>query len=277
MTEIIAEIGINHNGDLELAKRMIDIAVSAGCDYVKFQKRNINICFSREELKKARNSPWGVTVEEYKKQLELSRSAYNEIDKYCKDRIIWFASPWDLQSIDFLMKYDPPLLKIPSALITDIKYLKECRLRAVTRGLQIVLSTGMSDETMVKKAISTIGLENIHSVLHCVSSYPSKSEELNLSYIKKLKGMYPDTKIGFSNHHPGLLGMITAVAYGAEVLEMHITLDRSMYGSDQAASIEPPGLFKMVKYCKEMKRMKGSGIKEILESEIPKIESLRRV
>ena len=277
MTEIIAEIGINHNGDLEIVKKLIDVAAAAGCDYVKFQKRNLTTCFTPYELMQRKESPWGVTYRDYKEHLEFSTEQYIEIDEYCKGKIKWFASPWDTNSLAFLSRYNPEFIKIPSALITDENYLKACRLEALKSGCKIIISTGMADQQMVDNAINIVGLDVIHCIMQCVSTYPSRTEDLNLNYIHTLKKKYPNTKIGFSNHHPGLLGMTVAVAFGAEMLEMHITLDRSMYGSDQAASIEPPGIFKIVKYCKEIKLMKGDTEKKIVEDELPIIEKLRRV
>jgi N-acetylneuraminate synthase len=262
---------------MDIVKKLIDISASAGCDYVKFQKRNLTTCFSKEELDSYKESPWGTTYREYKEHLEFSREQYNEIDEYCKGKIKWFASPWDTNSLIFLYKYSPEFIKIPSALVTNEHYLRACRLAALKSGCKIIISTGMSDQEMVDKAIDTIGLGIIYCIMHCVSTYPSESKDLNLNCIHTLKAKYPEVKIGFSNHHPGLLGMAVAVAFGAEMLEMHITLDRSMYGSDQAASIEPPGIFKIVKYFKEIELMKGDYEKKIVENEIPIIEKLRRV
>jgi len=275
--EVIAEIGINHNGDMNIVKKLVDVAAAAGCDYVKFQKRNITTCFTELELNNYKESPWGVTYRDYKEHLEFSTEQYIEIDEYCKGKIKWFASPWDTNSLAFLSRYNPEFIKIPSALITDEHYLTTCRLAALKSGCKIIISTGMADQGMVDKAINIVGLDIIYCIMQCVSAYPSESKDLNLNCIHTLKQKYPETKIGFSNHHPGLLGMTVAVAFGAEMLEMHITLDRSMYGSDQAASIEPPGIFKIVKYCREIELMKGDYEKKIVENEIPIIEKLRRV
>jgi len=275
---IVAEIGINHNGNLDTTKKLIDISASAGCDYIKFQKRDLELCFTKKEMIKPKQSPWGTTYADYKKHLEFEEWQYNEIDEYCKTRKIkWFASPWDERSLAFLLQYYPEFIKVPSAKLTDEHFLRACRLAAKRYECKIIISLGMADQELVEEAVNTVGLDVIHCIMHCVSTYPSRSDELNLNYIYTLKQKYPKTIIGFSNHHPGLLGMAVAVAFGAEMLEMHITLDRSMYGSDQAASIEPPGIFKIVKYCKEIELMRGSFDKKVVEGEVPIIKKLRRM
>jgi len=272
MIETIAEIGINHNGDLELAKKLIDVAYAAGCDYVKFQKRDIGLVYIKEELDKPRESPWGITTRDQKQGLEFNRFQYREINSYCKNKIGWFMSPWDKHSIRFAGSFRPPFIKIPSALITNEEYLhKVSRERSF-----IILSTGMSTLDKLDRAIEIIGEERIYCIMHCTSTYPTDPKEINIECIPMLKNRYPWTKIGFSNHYPGLMAMTLAAAFGAEMIEFHITLDRTMYGSDQAASIEPQGVFKLMEYIRLIEQMKGDGIKKIYDSEIPIMEKLRK-
>jgi len=277
MVEIIYELGINHNGNLSDAKKMIDIASNAGCHYVKFQKRNINTVYSKEELDTPRESPWGTTTREQKEGLEFGLLDYHEIDGYCRSKNIkWFASPWDSGSLHFLVNnFDMPFIKIPSALLTNelflqnynnLKYKPKC-----------IFSTGMSSEEDIDHAIDILGEDNIYSIMHCTSTYPTKPEEINAKWILNSRNYLrgSNIKLGFSNHYPGLMAMILAIAYGAEVVEFHGTLDRTMYGSDQAASIEPQGVFELVKRIKLMEAMMGDGIKKIYESEFPIMKKLR--
>lgn len=274
MTEIIAELGINHNGDIDLAKQMIDVAAAAGCDFVKFQKRTISEVYSQEELDKPRESPWGTTNREQKMGLEFDFHEYEVLDYYCRDkRIKWFASPWDIYSVGFLHNFKPPFMKIASASLTDHELLKTC----TEYGYPLILSTGMSTLEELDKAIDVVGRLNVHCIMHCTSTYPTKTEELNLNCIPMLKGKYPWAKIGFSNHHPGIIYMPIAVALGAEMIEFHQTVDRSMYGSDQAASIESTGVFKAVSYMRNVSIALGDGVKKIYDSEVPIRENLRRV
>jgi N-acetylneuraminate synthase len=274
MTEIIAELGINHNGSIDIAKKLIDVAHASGCDFIKFQKRNIDLVYSKEELDSPRESPWGKTTRDQKYGLEFFQDHYQILDAYCHRKgIKWFASPWDLDSIMFLNSFQGcQFIKIPSALITNDEILVASR----NTGRRIILSTGMSTIEMVDHAVEVIGEDSIYCIMHCTSTYPSKSEELNLNCIKTLKARYPWAKIGFSNHNPGIIFMPIAVALGAEMIEYHITLDRSMYGSDQAASIEPEGVFKLVKHIRNTEKAMGDGIKCIYDSEIPIIKKLRR-
>jgi N-acetylneuraminate synthase len=273
-TETVAELGINSNGSIELAKKLIDVAKSAGCDYVKFQKRNIDLVYSKEELDTPRKSPWGDTTRQQKEGLEFSLENYQKLSFYCRDRNLqWFASPWDLESFDFLNSLnDCKFIKIPSALITNKPLLEKCN----RWNKPVILSTGMSTLDMVDEAIDIVGKEKIYCIMHCTSTYPSKPSELNLNCIKTLKEKYPWAKIGFSNHNPGVIYMPIAVALGAEMIEFHITMDRAMYGSDQPASIEPEGVFKIVKYIRGTEIAVGDGIKCIYDSEIPIIKKLRR-
>ena len=271
MVEVIAELGINHNGDINLARKLIDVAYSAGCHYVKFQKRTVDLVYTKEELDKPRESPWGTTTREQKYGLEFDEE-YWAIDAYCESRIPWFASPWYIESVHFLAQWNIPFIKVPSALITNREILEACR----ETNHKIILSTGMSTLKQVDEAIEILGQEHIYCVMHCTSTYPTVPEEINAKCILNLKERYPWFKIGFSNHYPGLMAMLLAVAYGADVIECHITLDRTMYGSDQAASIEPQGLFALMQRINLIERMKGDGIKQIYDSEVPIIAKLRR-
>ncbi len=270
MIEVIAEIGINHGGNLDIAKRLIDVAYSAGCDYVKFQKRDIDLVYSKEELDKPRESQWGTTTRQQKMGLEFDLGDYCEIDDYCKGKIKWFASPWDKNSIVFLNNFAMPLMKIPSALLTDKEYLESCK------GNKIVLSTGMSTLKQIDNAVDVLGEDNIYCLMHCTSTYPTDPSEVNVLCIENFKQLYPTLKIGFSNHYPGLMAMVMAVVLGAEMIEFHITLDRTMHGSDQAASIEPQGVFKLMEYIKLIDKMRGDGIKRVNDGELPIIKKLRR-
>ncbi|MFA5340204.1 MAG: N-acetylneuraminate synthase family protein [Clostridia bacterium] len=272
--ETVAEIGINANGSIDIAKKMIDVAASAGCDYVKFQKRNIDLVYTQEELDSPRKSQWGNTFRDQKQGLEFTRTNYEEIAFYCKGKIGWFASPWDFDSLKFLTSFPScKFVKIPSALITDEKILSCCR----NFDRKVILSTGMSTMDMIDNAIKILGKDKIYCIMHCTSTYPSKPSELNLNCIKTLKQKYPWAKVGFSNHNPGIIYMPIAAALGAEMIEYHITLDRSMEGSDQASSIEPEGCFKLNKYLKGASESLGDGIKKIYDSELPIIKKLRKV
>lgn len=272
MIEVIYECGINANGDLALAKKLIDVAYSSGCHYVKFQKRDIDLVYSREELDKPRESPWGTTTRDQKKGLEFGYKEYVEIDNYCKNKIPWFASPWDVNSVDFLMRFDVPFMKVPSALMTNESFLKKVK---YTR-LPVILSTGMCDLNIVDNAIYTIGKDQIYAILHCTSTYPSAPTEINAKMVSVMKEIYPTFKIGFSNHYSGLHAMEVAASYGAEIIEFHGTLDRTMYGSDQAASIEPKGVFELMERLRIIEQMVGDGVKRIYDSEIPIMKKLRR-
>ena len=276
--EIIAELGINHNGDLKLAKQMIDVAASAGCQYVKFQKRDIDLVYSKEELRKPRMSPWGETTREQKEGLEFTRYEYDEIDMYCLEKGIgWFASPWDANSLEILIRdYGPPFIKIPSARMSNEEFLEDCASYVeFTDNIKFILSTGMCNEQMIDDAIHILGMDNIYCIMQCTSTYPTAPNEINAIYITKLKEKYPWAKIGFSNHYPGLMAMVLAAAYGAEMIEFHLTMDRTLWGSDQSSSIEPKGLFELMERLRLIEQMKGDGIKRICKSEIPIMEKLR--
>ena len=269
---IIAEIGINHNGDVDTAKKLIDVAAKAGCDAVKFQKRTIDVVYTKEELEKPRENPFGDTNGDLKRGLEFGEKEYGEIDNYCKEKgIIWFASPWDEASVDFLEKFDVPCYKIASASITDDNLLKHIK----SKGKPIIMSTGMSTIGQIDHAVDVVGKENL-IMLHCTSTYPSKIEELNLSAIPELKDKF-GVPIGYSGHEVGVQTSVMAALLGACVIERHITLDRAMWGSDQAASLEPKGLQTMVRDIRLIPDALGNGKKVVYDSEKPIIKKLRRV
>lgn len=273
-TLIVGEIGINANGDIEIAKKLIDVCSNLGIPYIKFQKRNINLCYTQEFLDSHRESSWGKTQRAQKEGLEFSLEQYQEIDKYCKlKNIKWFASPWDLESIDFICNNFPdmPFLKIPSAKMTDKLFLRKCD----DTGIPLILSTGMCTMDIIREAMNIC--KNAEYLLHCTSTYPCKDEDLNLIQIKMLRYYFETEKckIGFSNHSPSIIFMPEAVLLGAAMIETHITLDRSSCGSDQAASIEPSGLQKAIKYIEGTEKAIGDIEKRILDSEIPIIKKLR--
>jgi len=268
---IIAEIGINHNGSLEIARRLIDAAVHAGCDAVKFQKRTIEVVYTAEELAKPRESPFGTTNGDLKRGLEFGFAQYQEIDQYCRQKgILWFASCWDEASVDFIEQFQPPCYKIASASLTD-----DCLLRHHRKyGRPIILSTGMSSLEQVDHAVEILGKENL-LLMHTNSTYPSKTDELNLKVLHTLARRY-GLPIGYSGHEVGLATTVAAVALGACVVERHITLDRAMWGSDQAASVEPQGFERLVKDIRAVEKALGDGIKRVYESELPIMKKLRR-
>ncbi len=295
---IIAEIGINHNGDLEIAKKLIDLAVQAGADAVKFQKRTIETVYNPEERAKPREIPRlilekavarGVlpaeSVERLKKSdfsettngdlkyaLEFSREEYQEINRYCREKgILWFASCWDEASVDFIDQFNPPCYKIASASLTDWGLLKHTK----SKGKPIIMSTGMSTLEEIDRAVEILGKENL-AVLHCIATYPAKLEELNLLVIKTLQERYPELVIGYSGHETNLPPSVLAISLGASIIERHITLDRAMWGSDQAASLEFRGLEILVNYAKLWLKVKGDGQKRVYDSEIPVKKKLRR-
>ena len=271
-TFIVAEIGINHNGDINIAKKLIDMAVFAGCDAVKFQKRTIGLVYTPEELARPRENPFGPTNGDLKRGLEFGEKEYQEIDSYCKQKdIIWFASPWDVKSVDFLEKFDVPCYKIASPSLTDDELLKQIK----SKGKPIILSTGMSTVEQIKHAVEVLGEENL-ILLHCTSTYPSKPEELNLNVIPWLKKTF-SCPVGYSGHETGVTESIVAAVRGASVVERHITLDRAMWGSDHAASLEPNGLNRTVRDIKSLPKCLGDGIKKIYKSEKPILEKLRKV
>ncbi len=271
---IIAEIGINHNGDLEIAKKMIDAAVHAGADAVKFQKRTPEVCTPPEQQKQMRETPWGyITYLEYRYKVEFGLDEYREIDRYCKEKgIDWMVSVWDEQSVDFMEQFDTPAYKIPSASLTDHNLLRYAR----KTGKPLIISTGMSTMKQIHSAVNAIGSENL-TIMHCTSTYPCEPEELNLRMIETLRKEFPNNPIGYSGHEVGLVPSAIAVAFGACMVERHLTLDRAMWGSDQAASVEPGGFERLVKYIRVTEASLGDGVKRVYESERSSLKKLRRV
>ena len=269
---IIAEIGINHNGSLDLAKKMIDIAVTTGCDAVKFQKRTVDVVYTPEELAKERKSVFGNTNGDLKRGLEFGVKEYKEIDKYCKEKdILWFASCWDEGSVDFIERFNPPCYKIASASLTDDNLLKHTK----AKGKPIFLSTGMSTMAQIKHAVKILGEENI-VLMHCTSTYPSNADEMNLRVIENWKKEF-SCPIGYSGHERGITPSVLAVALGANAVERHITIDRTNWGSDQAASLETAGLYHMVRDIRQTPILLGNGKKVVYPRELPIIDKLRRV
>lgn len=272
-TFIIAEIGINHNGDLNIAKRLIEAAVSAGCDAVKFQKRTPELCVPPEQANILREAPWGlITYMEYRRRMEFGYEEYREIDRYCRERsIMWFASCWDKPSVDFIEQFDPVCYKIPSACLTDDELLRYIN----AKRRPVILSTGMSTMAEIKHAVSLLDKERL-LIAHCTSAYPCKPEELNLRVIQTLQQGF-DCPIGYSGHEVGLQTTLAAVVLGACFVERHITLDRAMWGSDQAASVEPHGFARLVRDIRVIEKALGDGVKRVYESEIIVMKKLRRV
>jgi N-acetylneuraminate synthase len=268
---IIAEIGINHNGDIDIAKRLIDLAKFSGCNAVKFQKRTIEVVCKPEELAAPRESPFGNTNGDLKYGLEFEFEEYQEIDRYCREKnITWFASCWDEGSVDFIDQFDVPCYKIASACLTDDGLLRHTK----SKGKLIILSTGMSTLEQIDHAVEVLGKDNL-VILHATSTYPANYDELNLSVIPVLKQRY-GLPIGYSGHETGIPSSVAVVALGACVVERHITLDRAMWGSDQAASLGPGGIIKMVSGIRIMEIAMGDGIKRVIEREKPIIKKLRR-
>lgn len=268
---IVAEIGINHNGDIAIAKQLIKIASDVGCDAVKFQKRTIDLVYTSDELESPRESPFGMTNGDLKRGLEFGFDEYREIDRTCRELgIMWFASCWDEQSVEFIEQFEPPCYKIASACLTNTRLLQAHARKA----RPIFLSTGMSTLEEIDEAVEITGKQNL-ALMHCTSSYPCKPEELNLRLIPRLMERY-NLPIGYSGHEVGLYTTLAAVVLGACAVERHITLDRAMWGSDQAASIEPQGLARLVKDIRAVESSLGDGEKRIYESEIPSMKKLRR-
>lgn len=271
---VIAELGINHNGSISLACKLIDAAKEAGADACKIQKRTINLCYSQEELEKPRESPWGHTTREQKEALELSRSECLQFDRYCQSEDMpWFASAWDTPSVAFIEEFNPPCYKIASASLTD----RDLILRLCVTGKPLLLSTGMSTIEEIDAAVALIQSQGNPLVLmHCTSTYPSKPEELNLACIPMLKERYR-VPVGYSGHEVGLQTTVAAVAMGACVVERHLTLDRSSYGSDQSASVEPHGFKELVRDIRAVEAARGDGVKRVYETELPIKAKLRKV
>ena len=274
MIFITAEIGINHNGDLKIAKDLIKIAKSCGCDAVKFQKRTVEKSYSKEILDSFRDSPWGNTTRDEKLHLEFNKSDYDEIDKFCSAQDIeWYASSWDIESQEFLRQYNLKHNKVASAMLTNIELLESI----AQEKKPTFISTGMSTIDEIRNAVKIFRKHNCpFELMHTNSSYPMKNEEANLNCIGTLKNEF-SRNVGYSGHEAGAtLVCVAAVLLGATSIERHTTLDRSMYGSDHAASLEPAGLQRLVRDIRLLDIIKGDGIKIVWPSELPKLKRLRR-
>ncbi|WP_437751667.1 N-acetylneuraminate synthase family protein [Sorangium sp. So ce1389] len=271
---VIAEIGINHNGSLEIAKKLIDGACLAGCDAVKFQKRTPEKCVPRDQWHTERDTPWGrMTYIDYRHRVEFGEREYAEIDRYCKERgILWFASCWDEESVEVMERFDPPCYKAASAALTDHALLRAMK----ATGRPLILSTGMSTIEEIEAAVATVGQSKL-LIAHATSAYPCAPEQLNLRMIATLKARYPRCPVGYSGHETGLAPSGAAVALGATFVERHITLDRAMWGTDQAASVEIVGLVKLVANLRDIERSLGDGIKRVYENELAQRKKLSRV
>ncbi|MFA5839257.1 MAG: N-acetylneuraminate synthase family protein [Candidatus Margulisiibacteriota bacterium] len=269
----IAEIGINHNGEIDIAKKLIAVAADAGCNAVKFQKRNPELCVPLSQRDILRETPWGnMTYFDYRNKIEFGKKEYDEINKYCKEiGITWLVSVWDIDSVDFIAQYNTPCIKIPAAKLTDDVLLKHVR----KQGKTVILSTGMSSLEQLDHAVEVLQKDNL-ILLHCCSAYPARYEDLNLRLIPFLKNRYK-VLVGYSGHETGLPSSVAARAMGACVIERHITLDRAMWGSDHAASLEPNGLNRLIRDIRLVETSMGNGVKKILACEEPIIKRLRNV
>jgi N-acetylneuraminate synthase len=270
---IVGEIGINHNGDLEIAKRLIDLAAHVGCDAVKFQKRTPEICVPKDQWNIVRETPWGtMTYIDYKHRIEFGEKEYGEIDRYCHEKkIAWFASCWDEPAVDFVDRFNPPCYKVASASLTDDTLLRYVR----AKGRPIVLSTGMSTLSQVDHAIEVLGKKDL-AILHACSTYPASYEELNLNVIPALRERF-GVPVGYSGHESGIASSVAAVVLGACIVERHITVDRAMWGTDQAASLGPSGLERLIRDIRLIELAMGDGVKRLLDSEVSIMKKLRRV
>ncbi len=272
-TYVVAEIGINHNGDLDIAKKLILAAKDSGVDAVKFQKRTPEVCVPKEQQGQMRETPWGyISYLDYRYKVEFDEQQYHEIDELCKQiGLDWFVSVWDQESVDFMEKFSPICYKLPSASLTDHELLLKIR----KTGRPMILSTGMSTTNQIKEAVDVVGLDNL-LITHATSAYPCDPNELNLRMIQTLRTDF-SCPIGYSGHEVGLVTSVIAVAMGACLVERHFTLDRAMWGSDQAASVEPGGFRKLVKYIQVTEQALGDGVKKVYESELSSLKKLRRV
>ena len=269
---VIAEIGINHSGDLAICKKLISLALASGCNAVKFQKRTVDVVYTADELAKPRENPFGPTNGDLKRGLEFSKGQYGEIDAYCKQvGIPWFASCWDEGAVDFIDAFNPPCYKIASASLTDDALLRHTR----AKGRPIIMSTGMSTLEQVDHAVEVLGTKDL-VLMHTCSTYPSVYGELNLRAIVALRERY-GVPVGYSGHETGLASTVAALALGAATIERHITLDRAMWGSDQAASVGPSGLTQLVRDLRVVETSLGDGVKRMVPSEVPVMKKLRRV
>jgi N-acetylneuraminate synthase len=271
---VTGEIGINHNGELANAIALIDAAADSGCDAVKFQKRTPEVCTPRDQWDIERDTPWGrMTYIDYRHRVEFGVEEYSAVAKHARERgIHWFASPWDTESVDFLEQFDVPAHKVASASLTDDELLRKLR----STGRTIILSTGMSTMKQIRHAVEVLGSDNI-LLCHATSTYPAPAEQLNLRMIHTLQGEFPNVPIGYSGHETGLQTTVAAVALGAVFVERHITLDRAMWGSDQAASVEPPGLQRLVRDIRVVTAALGDGVKQVYPGELAAMKKLRRV
>lgn len=270
---IIAEVGINHNGSVEIAKKLISEAAAAGCDAVKFQKRTPELCVPKDQWYLERDTPWGrMTYIDYRHKIEFGKAEYEEIDFHCKLRgIDWFVSCWDEEAVDFMEMFDTPVYKMASASLTDFALISKVK----ATGKPYILSTGMSTMEEITAATDKFGLDKV-LIAHSTSAYPCPPKELNLKMINTLEEMYPETPIGYSGHETGLSPTVCAVALGATFVERHFTLDRAMWGSDHAASVEPQGMQRLVRDIRDFEIAIGDGIKKVYESEMSARKRLRR-
>jgi N-acetylneuraminate synthase len=269
---VIGEIGINHNGDLGIARRLIDVAAIAGAQAVKFQKRTVEVVYTAEELAKPRENPFGITNGDLKRGLEFGADQYQAIARYCEEKDVdWFASCWDEGSVDFIEQFSPPAYKIASASITDDNLLKHHR----KTGRPMIVSTGMCTMAQIDHAVEVLGTDQL-ILLHTTSAYPAKIGDLNLRMIPLLRERY-GVPVGYSGHEVGLASSFAAVALGACMVERHITLDRAMWGTDQSASVEPQGLMKLVRDIRVIEQSLGDGVKKVSADEVPIMKKLRRV
>lgn len=271
-TWVIAEIGINHNGDVAVAEALIDAAAAAGCDAVKFQKRTPRLCTPTEWRDLTRETPWGVmTYLEYRERIELGEAEYRAIDRHCRERsVTWFASCWDEPSVDFLERFEPACYKIASASVTDLPLLD----RLAATGRPLILATGMSTMDEIRAAVARLDPDQL-LIAHTTSTYPCRPQELNLRMLASLREEF-DCPIGYSGHEVGLQTTVAAVALGAAFVERHITLDRAMWGSDQAASVEPGGFARLVRDIRVLESAMGDGVKHVYDSELASRDRLRR-
>jgi N-acetylneuraminate synthase len=269
---VIAEIGLNHNGDVGVAKKLIDAATVAGCDAVKFQKRTPELCVPPDQRDILRDTPWGrITYFDYRKRIEFGIEEYRQIDAYCKQKgIDWFASCWDEPSVEFMELFAPVCHKVPSACLTDHSLLR----RMSRTGRPVILSTGMSSLDQISEAVTQIDMDRL-LIAHATSTYPCEPKELNLRMVITLGQMFP-CPIGYSGHEIGLQSTCAAVTLGATFVERHITLNRAMWGSDQAASVEVTGLMRLVRDIRVIEEALGDGVKRVYDSELPAMRRLRR-
>lgn len=269
---IVAEVGVNHNGSIDIAKDLIAQAHHAGVEAVKFQKRTPELCVPKDQWELMRETPWGyISYIEYRRKMEFQQAEYTEIDRYCKELgMSWFASVWDEPSVEFLDAFNPICYKVPSASLTDHGLLNCLR----ETGRPVILSTGMSTMEQIREAVRLLDKDKL-VLCHATSTYPCDPHELNLHVIEELRKEFP-CPIGYSGHEVGLITSVVSVALGACMVERHITLDRAMWGSDQAASVEPQGFERLVKYIRVTEQSLGDGVKRVYDSEIPSMRKLRR-